>query len=307
MAGALMSLTPCSLPPSSLTLPAPAKLNLFLHIVGRRPDGYHLLQTVFQLLDSGDELTFSLRDDGQICLHSELADVPPEQNLIMRAAVLLKGYSGCKQGADITLIKRLPMGGGLGGGSSDAATTLLGLNALWDLQLDIDALAQLGLQLGADVPVFVRGHSSWAEGVGEILTPVELPEQWFVVLTPDCSINTAEIFNAEQLTRNTTAITIAAFSQGGSQVATRNDCQPVVEQCYPAVRSVLEWLSTYAVCRMTGTGASVFAGFPTREQAEAVLAQKPVSVSGFVAKGVNVSPVHRQLQTETRYRGIAKR
>ena len=291
----------------SLTLPAPAKLNLFLHITGRRLDGYHLLQTVFQLLDSGDELVFSLRTDGQIRLDGDLPGVPPAQNLIMRAANLLKTHSDCQLGADITLAKRLPMGGGLGGGSSDAATTLLGLNALWDLQLDIDTLAQLGLQLGADVPVFVRGRSSWAEGIGEILTPVELPEQWFLVLTPDCSINTAEIFNAEQLTRNTAAITIAAFSQGGSQIATRNDCQPVVEQGYPAVRNILEWLSTHTVCRMTGTGASVFAGFPTREQAEAVLAQKPEGVSGFVAKGVNVSPAHRQLQTETRYRGIAKR
>lgn len=291
----------------SLTLPAPAKLNLFLHITGRRNDGYHLLQTVFQLLDFGDELSFSLRDDEQILLHSELADVPTEQNLVVRAARLLQNHCPFPQGADITLAKHLPMGGGLGGGSSDAATTLLGLNRLWDLQLSVDELARLGLQLGADVPVFVRGHSSWAEGIGEQLNPIELPTQWFVVLTPDCSINTAEIFNAEQLTRNTPAITIAAFLQGGSQIATRNDCQPVVEQGYPAVKNLLEWLSTHAACRMTGTGASVFAAFSTREQAEAVLAQKPSGVSGFVAKGVNMSPVHRQLQPETNYRGIAKR
>ena len=291
----------------SLTLPAPAKLNLFLHITGRRNDGYHLLQTVFQLLDFGDELSFSLRDDEQILLHSELADVPVEQNLIVRAARLLQNHCPFPQGADITLAKHLPMGGGLGGGSSDAATTLLGLNRLWDLQLSIDELARLGLQLGADVPVFVRGYSSWAEGIGEQLTAIGLPTQWFAVLTPDCSINTAEIFNAEQLTRNTPAITIAAFLQGGSQIATRNDCQPVVEQGYPAVKNLLEWLSTHAACRMTGTGASVFAAFSTREQAEAVLAQKPSGVSGFVAKGVNMSPVHRQLQPETNYRGIAKR
>lgn len=291
----------------SLTLLAPAKLNLFLHIVGRRPDGYHLLQTVFQLLDFGDELGFSLRDDGQILLHSELPGVPVEQNLIVRAARLLQNHCPFPQGADITLAKHLPMGGGLGGGSSDAATTLLGLNRLWDLQLSIDKLAALGLQLGADVPVFVRGHSSWAEGVGEQCTPLELPERWFVVMTPNCSVNTAEIFNAEQLTRNTPAITIAAFSQGGSQIATRNDCQPVVEQAYPAVKNLLAWLSTYAACRMTGTGASVFADFPTRRQAEAVLAQKPADVSGFVAKGVNTSPTLRQLQPETDYRGIAKR
>ncbi|HSC75986.1 MAG TPA: 4-(cytidine 5'-diphospho)-2-C-methyl-D-erythritol kinase [Pseudomonadales bacterium] len=293
--------------PASLTLPAPAKLNLFLHITGRRLDGYHLLQTVFQLLDFGDELIFSLRDDQQIHLDGELTGVPAEQNLIVRAARLLQEYSGHQQGADITLIKRLPMGGGLGGGSSDAATTLLALNTLWDLQLDASTLAQLGLQLGADVPVFVRGYSSWAEGIGEILTPVELPEQWFVVLTPDCSINTAEIFNAEELTRNTPAITIAAFLRGGSQIAPRNDCQPVVEHSYPAVKNLLAWLSTHADCRMTGTGASVFAAFSTREQAAAVLAQKPVGISGFVAKGVNVSPARRVLQLETRYRGIAKR
>ncbi len=293
--------------PAAITLPAPAKLNLFLHITGRRPDGYHLLQTVFQILDFGDELTFSLNDDNRINLRSDLADVPTTQNLVMRAARLLQAHSHCELGADITLTKRLPMGGGLGGGSSDAATTLLGLNKLWDLQLDIDTLARLGLQLGADVPVFVRGHSSWAEGIGEILTPIELPEQWFVVLTPDCSINTADIFSAEQLTRNTAAITIAAFSQGGNQIATRNDCQPVVEQAYPAVRNVLKWLSSHTACKMTGTGSSVFAGLPTREQAEAVLAQKPIGVSGFVAKGVNISPTLRQLQPETDYRGIAKR
>jgi 4-diphosphocytidyl-2-C-methyl-D-erythritol kinase len=299
MAGSLM--------PAAFTLPAPAKLNLFLHITGQRPDGYHLLQTVFQILDFGDELTFSLNDNNRINLRSDLADVPATQNLVMRAARLLQAHSHCELGADITLTKRLPMGGGLGGGSSDAATTLLGLNKLWDLQLDIDTLARLGLQLGADVPVFVRGYSSWAEGIGEILTPIELPEQWFVVLTPDCSINTADIFSAEQLTRNTAAITIAAFSQGGNQIATRNDCQPVVEQAYPAVRNVLKWLSSHTACRMTGTGSSVFAGLPTREQAEAVLAQKPIGVSGFVAKGVNISPTLRQLQPETDYRGIAKR
>jgi len=283
-----------------LTLPAPAKINLFLHITGRRPDGYHLLQTVFQLLDYGDELQFVLRDDALVNLHGELAGIPPEQNLIVRAAHLLQQHCGSViaaiKGADITLTKRLPMGGGLGGGSSDAATTLLGLNQLWQAGLDLDTIAQLGLQLGADVPVFVRGYSSWAEGIGDVLTPIELPEQWFVVLTPDCAINTAEIFNAEQLTRTTRAITIAAFSQGGSQIATRNDCQPVVEQLYPAVRNAANWLSSHAPCRMTGTGASVFAGFATREQAESVLAIKPANTSGFVAKAVNRSPVFHLLE-----------
>ncbi len=280
----------------SLTLPAPAKLNLFLHITGRRPEGYHLLQTVFQILDFGDELVFTLRDDGKIVLHSELEGVAPADNLIVRAAHLLQQHSHTTSGADITLLKRLPMGGGLGGGSSDAATTLLGLNRLWRTGLAISTLATLGLQLGADVPVFVRGHSSWAEGVGEQLIPIDLPETWFLVLTPDCAVNTAEIFQAQELTRNTAPITIAAFSQGGSLVATRNDCQPVVERRYPAVKQALDWLSSHAPCRMTGTGASVFAAFATQGQAEAVLALKPPWMTGFVAKGIDQSPAHRQLQ-----------
>ncbi len=293
---------------ASLTLCAPAKLNLFLHIVGRRADGYHLLQTVFQLLDVGDTLHFMLRSDSETHLHSNISGVPPEQNLIVRAARLLQQHTGCALGADITLDKYLPMGGGLGGGSSDAATTLLGLNRLWQLDLSIDELATLGLQLGADVPVFVRGRSSWAEGVGDALTPIDLPEQWFVVLTPGCHVSTAEIFNAPELTRNTAAITIAAFLRGGSPVATRNDCQFVVEKAYPAVKNTLSWLATFSPSRMTGTGASVFAAFPSRESAEAVLAKKPNDVSGFVAKGVNVSPAHCQLlHPEADYRGIAKR
>lgn len=292
---------------TSITLSAPAKLNLFLHITGRRSDRYHLLQTVFQLLDFGDELTFTPRQDSEIRLVDALAGVDNEHNLIVRAARLLQSQTSTSKGAEIRLQKRLPMGGGLGGGSSDAASTLLGLNALWGLSLSIEELAQLGLQLGADVPVFVRGHSSWGEGVGETLTPIELPEQWFVVATPDCSINTAEIFNAEQLTRNTAPITIAAFLQGGSQIAVRNDCQPVVLERYPAVKIALDWLSGYSKASMTGTGASVFAAFQTREEAEAVLAQKPDNISGFVAQGVNRSPAHCQLQQERDYRGIAKR
>lgn len=280
---------------SVLTLPAPAKLNLFLHITGRRSDGYHLLQTVFQILDYGDSLTFSMREDNQVMLAGEVNGVAPEQNLVIKAARLLQQHTACKLGADIVLVKALPAGGGLGGGSSDAATTLLGLNALWNLRLDVDTLATLGLQLGADVPVFVRGRSSWAEGVGDLLTPLSLPDNWFLVITPDCAVNTGEIFNAEELTRNTPAITIAAFSQGGGQIATRNDCQPVVEKRYPAVKQALEWLSRYTTCRMTGTGASVFGSFSTLEQAEAVLAQKPASWRGFVARAVNVSPTHCQL------------
>lgn len=304
------SLNPTPPSSTSFNLTAPAKLNLFLHIVGRRADGYHLLQTVFQLLDFGDTLTFHRRDDDEIALHDNTTDIPTGDNLIVRAARLLQQHTACTLGADIALDKILPMGAGLGGGSSDAASTLLGLNHLWQLGLEIETLAQLGLQLGADVPVFVRGHSSWAEGVGDVLTPITLPEQWFVVLTPAaCNVSTATIFNAPELTRNTAPITIAAFSQGGSAIATRNDCQAVVEQAYPAVKNTLAWLATQAPsCRMTGTGASVFAAFPTREAAEAVLAQKPNDVSGFVAKGVNISPAHCQLlHPEADHRGIAKR
>lgn len=280
---------------TQLTLPAPAKLNLFLHVIGRRPDGYHRLQTVFQLLDYGDELAFTLCEHGKVILQPPLPGVTSADNLVTRAAHLLKQHAGCPLGATITLTKRLPMGGGLGGGSSDAATTLLALNRLWSLGLDLDTLAQLGLQLGADVPVFVRGRSSWAEGVGEILTPLDLPSRWFVVLTPDCAINTASIFQAQELTRNTPPLTIAAFSEGGGQDATRNDCQPVVEQRYPAVKAAIDWLASHAPCRMTGTGASVFAAFDSRAAAEDVLAQKPASLSGFVAQGVNLSPAHRHL------------
>lgn len=278
----------------TLVLPAPAKVNLFLHITGQRSDGYHVLQTAFQLLNFGDELSFTLRDDGQIQLHAPMLNIPPEENLVIRAARLLKNHMQSSYGADISLNKRLPSGGGLGGGSSDAATTLLGLTTLWQMPLDLELLATLALQLGADVPVFVRGRSAWAEGIGEQLQPITLPECWFLVLTPACSISTAEIFSAQELTRNTPPITIAAFLREGGH----NDCQPVVEKRYPAVKETLAWLSQFATCRMTGTGASVFAAFSTETQARAVLAQKPIDVAGFVAQGVNVSPAHRLLGTK---------
>ncbi len=284
----------------SITLPAPAKLNLFLHIVGRRADGYHLLQTVFQLLDYGDELHFALRDDGCIRLQGDMADTAPEKNLIVQAAQRLQKTSGSTQGADIRLSKRLPLGGGLGGGSSDAATTLLALNVLWGLGLSIDTLAQLGLALGADVPVFVRGCSSWAEGVGEILQPIELPQRWFVVLTPACHADTAALYAMPELTRNTPIITIAAFLQGGGQISAsnsdHNDFQPVAEARYPAIKNALTWLGQHGTSRMTGSGASVFAAFETCEQAHQVLAAKPPDFAGFVAQGLNVSPVHRRLR-----------
>ncbi|TVP89712.1 MAG: 4-(cytidine 5'-diphospho)-2-C-methyl-D-erythritol kinase, partial [Pseudomonadaceae bacterium] len=202
-----------------LSLPAPAKLNLFLHITGRRTDGYHTLQTLFQFLDYGDTLHFQPRRDGQIQLHTELEGVDPADNLILRAAKLLQPHCAQHGGADIRLDKRLPMGGGLGGGSSDAATTLLGLNQLWQCGLTLDQLAELGLQLGADVPVFVRGHAAWAEGVGEQLTPVDIEEPWYLVAIPDCNVSTAEVFSDQRLTRDTPPITLAAFREHGG----RND------------------------------------------------------------------------------------
>ncbi|MBU0852374.1 MAG: 4-(cytidine 5'-diphospho)-2-C-methyl-D-erythritol kinase, partial [Gammaproteobacteria bacterium] len=207
----------------ALTLPAPAKLNLMLHILGRRADGYHELQTLFQFLDYGDELTFRPRADGQIRLHTDLPGVDHDSNLIVRAARLLQTHSGCAQGADIELSKHLPMGGGIGGGSSDAATTLLGLDHLWQTHLGEDTLAEIGLALGADVPVFVRGRAAFAEGVGERLQPVELNEPWYLIIAPQVSVSTAEIFSDPELTRNTPAITVRSLLAGGGH----NDCQPV--------------------------------------------------------------------------------
>lgn len=280
---------------TALTLPAPAKLNLFLHVTGRRADGYHTLQTLFQLLDHGDTLSFDARSDNTITLTPELAGVPTEQNLIVRAARLLQAHSGCSRGANIRLDKRLPLGGGIGGGSSDAATTLLGLNALWQLGLSIDTLAQLGLTLGADVPVFVRGRSAWAEGVGEALQPIDLPTRNYLILVPPCAVSTAEIFSSEALTRDTSAIKIAAFREQGG----RNDCEPVVRELYPEVAFALDWLSRFAPARMTGTGACVFAAFDDRATAESILAQRPAGYGGFVATGVNLSPLHRALNIDS--------
>jgi len=272
---------------TTLTLPAVAKLNLFLHITGRRADGYHNLQTLFQLLDVGDELQFTLRQDSEITLSCNNTELINQQNLVLRAARLLQQHARCGYGCDIYLDKRLPMGGGLGGGSSDAATTLLGLNKLWQLNLSVDTLAALGLQLGADVPLFVRGFTAFAEGVGEKLQGVDLAERVYLVVTPDCHISTAEIFQHHDLIRNTPAI-------GFEQVLTtpwRNDCQPLVEQHYPIVAITLQWLVEYAPCQMTGTGASVFAAFPDQTSAQHALANLPATWRGFIARGVNQSPV----------------
>lgn len=275
-----------------LTLPAPAKLNLMLHITGRRADGYHELQTLFQFLDYGDELSFRLREDGQIRLLTELPGVDHDSNLIVRAARLLQRESGCTLGADIQLTKRLPMGGGIGGGSSDAATTLLGLDHLWNTRLGEDRLAELGLSLGADVPVFVRGRAAFAEGVGERLQPVDLAEPWFLVIAPQVSVSTAEIFADPELTRNTPAITVRSLLAGGGH----NDCQPVVEKRYPEVRNALSLLNKFVQARMTGTGACVFGSFPNEGEADKVRRQLPATLPSFVARGRNVSMLHRSLE-----------
>ncbi|WP_443190327.1 4-(cytidine 5'-diphospho)-2-C-methyl-D-erythritol kinase [Pseudomonas indica] len=275
-----------------LTLPAPAKLNLMLHILGRRADGYHELQTLFQFLDHGDELGFAVREDGAIHLHADIPGVPHDSNLIVRAARQLQRESGCPLGADIWLEKRLPMGGGIGGGSSDAATTLLALDRLWQLGWSEDRLAALGLTLGADVPVFVRGHAAFAEGVGEKLVPVEPEEPWYLVAVPQVSVSTAEIFSDPELTRDTPAITVRTVLERGG----RNDCQPVVEKRYPDVRNALILLNKFVSARLTGTGGCVFGAFPNKAEADKVAAQLPVSLPAFVAKGSNVSMLHRKLQ-----------
>lgn len=274
-----------------LSLPAPAKLNLFLHITRRRQDGYHDLQTCFQLLDYGDELQFEANDSGSITLESSLDSLANKDNLVLRAATLLQTETNTRKGASISLHKQLPLGAGLGGGSSDAATTLLALNKLWDCHLSLPELARLGLALGADVPVFVHGRSGWGEGVGEVLEAIDLPERWYLVVTPSCKVSTGEIFSHPQLTRNTAPITIPAFPFSG----TRNDCEAVAVALYPEIGAALDWLGHYAPARMTGTGSSVFADFSSQQEAENVLKVMPGNCCGFVAKGINTSPVLQAL------------
>lgn len=268
--------------------PAPAKLNLFLHVVGRRADGYHLLQTVFRFLDVGDLLEITPRADGRIRLLSPLPGVAVEQDLCWRAARSLQDRTGCRMGADIRLDKRLPLGGGLGGGSSDAATVLLALNRLWGLDLPRTELLALGLRLGADVPVFVFGRSAFAEGVGEVLTPWTPEPASYVVLTPAVHVSTPAIFAHPALTRNTPSVKISALSQGFGH----NDLEPVACALYPQVAEALTWLKTRGEARMTGSGACVFAAFPERTQAERVFAERPGHLQGFVADGVDLHPLH---------------
>lgn len=278
-------------PPDRLVLPAPGKLNRLLHITGRRPDGYHELQTLFQFLDIGDRLTLERRNDNEIGLTPYLDDIPLEDNLVMKAARQLQAAAGCTQGANIHLDKRLPQGGGLGGGSSDAATTLLGLDALWGLGLGLERLAALGLTLGADVPVFVKGHAAWAEGIGERLTPVELDTPWFVVIHPGIAVSTPAVFGAAQLTRNTPAITMARALQGGA-TSWRNDCESTVRHLYPEVESVFDWLSGRAPSMLTGTGACVVASLESEAQADGLQAEASRHWLAFKARGLNRSPLH---------------
>ena len=288
--------TPAIPAAAELILPAPAKLNLMLHILGRRADGYHELQTLFQFLDFGDELGFALRPDGEIHLHTPIDGVPHDSNLIVRTARLLQHHANCTLGADIWLDKRLPMGGGIGGGSSDAATTLLGLNHLWQLNYSEDQLASLGLSLGADVPVFVRGHAAFAEGVGEKLQPVTLSEPWFLIAIPQVLVSTAEIFSDPELTRDTPPIKVRSLLEGGG----RNDCQPVVTKRYSEVRNALILLNKFVPTRLTGTGACVFGSFPNQDDADKVARQLPATLPSFIAQGRNISMLHRKLETLVR-------
>ena len=283
------------------SLPAPAKLNLFLHINGRRPDGYHLLQTLFVLLDHGDTLEFAAADTLTLSCDNPRLPVD-DSNLVLRAARLLQQESGYHGGARLHLRKTLPAGGGVGGGSSDAATALWGLNLLWGLGLGTETLARLGLSLGADVPVFVRGRNAWAEGVGERLQAVELPPLWFLVVDPGVSVPTARIFGDGELTRHTPAITLPASLGAATFEAFlkegQNDCEAVARRLFPAVDKALDWLQSEAGnARMTGTGACCFAHFADQQDAQNVMRHLPEHWTGFVARSTEISPLHEALAT----------
>ncbi len=275
-----------------LTCHAPAKLNLFLHVTGCRPDGYHLLQTLFRFIDLQDTLHFTLRDDGAVRRTSAIEGVTEEQDLCVCAARLLQSETGCALGVDISVEKRIPMGGGLGGGSSDAATTLIALNRLWALGLSRSRLMQIGLRLGADVPVFVFGESAFAEGVGEQLQAYPLPEAWYVVLIPPVHVPTAQIFARPELTRNTVSITMRALLEGQSGLQLRNDLEPVVCGLYPEVGRYIAWLNGFGKAMMTGSGSCAFAEFASRNKAEEVLQQLPNGMRGVVAQGLARHPLH---------------
>ncbi len=272
--------------------PASAKLNLMLRITGQRNDGYHLLQTVFQFIDLCDWITFHPVADGRVSLQKPMPGVPEADDLTVRAAKLLKAETGCEQGVCIEVEKNLPMGGGLGGGSSDAATTLVVLNELWGLQLSMEKLMELGLALGADVPVFIYGHSAWAEGVGEKLEKIDIPEPWFVVIRPDCHVNTGEVFSAKDLTRNSKSIKIADFIAGQHQ----NDCLGVVRERYQSVKEALHDLSVFSEARLTGTGACVFAQFDSEKAAANTYQSLEKKWQVYLVKGLNESPLFSKLK-----------
>jgi 4-diphosphocytidyl-2-C-methyl-D-erythritol kinase len=272
--------------------PAPAKLNLFLHVVGRRADGYHLLQTLFRLIDLSDTLRFAPRADGEVRLAQPLPGVPEDTDLAVRAARLLQAEAGVREGVTITVEKRIPIGGGLGGGSSDAATTLLALDALWRLRIPRARLAEMGLALGADVPFFLFGRNAFAEGVGEVLTAVDLPPAWYAVITPQVSVPTREIFADPGLTRNTKPIRIAVFFAGGWEQEFRNDLEPVAVGRYPAVGAALEWLGQRGVHgRMSGSGGSVFAAFSDEAAARLAARAAPSAWRVFVVQGLDAHPL----------------
>ncbi len=274
--------------------PAPAKLNLFLHITGQRSDGYHLLQTVFQFIQLADELDFTVLESDTVQRSSAMPGVDANDDLVVKAARSLKEETGCKLGVDIYVKKRIPTGGGLGGGSSDAATTLVALNELWHTNLSTEKLASIGLSIGADLPVFIHAHAAWAEGVGEDLIPIEPDESFYLVVHPGCSVVTATVFNVSDLTRNTPPITIRDFLEGGGV----NDCESVVRKHYSEVAEALDWLGKFAPAKLTGTGACIFAPFLDEQEATAVKDKLPENWQGYVVKGMNKSPLLVRLADE---------
>jgi 4-diphosphocytidyl-2-C-methyl-D-erythritol kinase len=275
---------------TTLRLPAPAKLNLMLHITGRRKDGYHLLQSVFQFIDLCDWLEFKLESDGSIWRRHGNSPVAEADDILLSTAKLLQARFGVSQGVSIGIDKRIPIGGGLGGGSSDAATCLLALNRLWGLGLALPRLAEIGLELGADVPVFVHGRAAWASGVGEVLQPLDIDEPIYLVIDPGIPVSTAQIFAAEELTRNCDPITIRAFLRG----AGTNVCEPVVRKLYPPVGEAIDWLGQFGAARMSGTGACVFVEVDSLRQAEIVKSQVPAPWAGYIVNAMNRSPLHQQ-------------
>ena len=275
----------------SLILRAPAKLNLMLHITGRRDDGYHLLETVFQFIDLADRIEFTANDTGEILRLPGKSPVAAADDILLTTATLLQARVQVDKGVSIDIDKRIPVGGGLGGGSSDAATCLLALNRLWELDLSLDQLAGIGLELGADVPVFVRGRAAWATGIGEKLQPIELEESIYLVIDPKVAVSTAQIFAAQELTRNSDPLTIRAFLRGSGC----NVCEPVVRNLYPQVGQAIDWLNQFAVARMSGTGACVFAAIDSLEQAEVVKSRVPRQWDAYITRAMNHNPVHQQL------------